>query len=242
MVHHNIETEAERYIREAQQELKARKSNHRNPPPRQSYRGQNWQGRRPVKGKRKRNQPAAYKPPLFERFAPGLSSVIEGLAFLVFAFVAILGVASVSMVDVAFGSVALGAIFQNPIPLFGGKTLSPLAMGALISLATSGVQSVLWTMVTQRVNSKSDEKPHQIITLRAGFAFALILVVADTMIDVSVLSWAVYGISPLEHTFLGHGLIFSAAQLILGLITSCSELLVAFLIMITREFGRTSRR
>ena len=243
--------EAQAYIANAQANLRAdnlknrqQQQQRQHTPPSQWKRPKKSSYRR--KGRKqsgRANQDAKIKDdrPMFERWGGGLASWLEFFAFAVFALVSLLGLISVALVDVTFGSVSLGAIFANGIPV-GDDVVSPLTMALFVSIATSGVQSVVWTLVTQQVKDNRARGAKGVDwsspTLVAGLIFALVLIVTDTMIDVSVLSFAVYGDNPLDHTFSGHGLIFTAAEIIVGLITSCSELLVALLIVIVRSMAQ----
>lgn len=151
-------------------------------------------------------------------------SVLTAIVSVIRSGTMILGTGALAVIDVVFGAMVLGLLFQR-----GGSVLTVPVSGSiiatLISLATSAVQMALWELILER---KSGQRWGLI-------AIMGVLMALDTFCDTAIVTWLMYGESPANFGPANPDLLWFVAAALVFLITACNEILVVGLLRSLRK-------
>lgn len=151
-------------------------------------------------------------------------SVITAIVSFIRSATMILGTCGLAIADVVLGAMVLGLLFNR-----GASVLTVPVSGSLIatciSLATSAVQIALWELVL-------DGRHHQkwLLMIAMGVLMAL-----DTFCDTAIVTWLMYGESPVNFGPANPDLLWFVAAALVFLITACNELLIVGLMRSLRK-------
>jgi hypothetical protein len=140
----------------------------------------------------------------------------------------VLGTLTLTIIDIALGAVTLGMVLKTNVSIDLGLLQLPISgafIGTVISLATSAAQIAMWELILSgRVKNRA-----------AGLTVMAILVLLDTVCDVAVVSYLIYGESPLKFLPSHPDLLYFVVAGLMAILTAGNEYLVAGLLEHVRK-------
>lgn len=140
----------------------------------------------------------------------------------------VLGTLTLTVLDIALGAVTLGMVLTHNVGVDVGVWTLPLSagfIGTVISLSTSAAQIAMWELILSR----------RIKNRTAGLTVMAVLVVLDTVCDVALTSYLIYGESPLHFLPSNPDLLYFVIAGLFMLLTAANEYLVAGLLEHVRK-------
>lgn len=133
------------------------------------------------------------------------------------------GTLTLLIIDVALGAVTFGLVLQHDVQVdlaFLSITISAGFIGTVISLATSATQLAMWDLIlTGRLKNRS-----------IGLTFMAVLVLLDTICDVALTSFLIYGENPLLFWPAQPDFLYYVVASLIMLLTALNEFFIAGLI------------
>lgn len=140
----------------------------------------------------------------------------------------LLGTLTLTVIDIALGAVTLGMVLKHSVDVDLAVWTLPISagfIGTAVSLATSAAQIAMWEMIlSNRIKNRT-----------AGLSVMAILVLLDTICDVALASYLIYGENPLHFLPSHPDFLYFVVVGILALLTAANEYLVAGLLEHVRK-------
>ena len=140
-------------------------------------------------------------PSLWGNWAQGINKITTLSVNAIRSFSIIGGIIAVNVVDIVLGALALSLIITQSVQI-GNLMFSPAFIAWSLSIATTGIQTAFWDQaIGWAYRLRSEKGTTATLTFLSGATVAFLLagavmMVVDTVIDISVVGWLMDGESP----------------------------------------------